>query len=256
MLTRAQAIHLHGRIFDRVESVVHDQPYNIIGPYASKPMIGFRLAQEMRAWERTCLGLVVSHPEYPTGEGHVDAFWRTLVCNREAKGTAAPADLHAAYNSWSTGFRLAALTSEVYVSIANRLQPTTDSNPWSPWGKAYRYICSRIDIVHEVWVGFRLAWYAVELEREMEPITRFDAAFGRFAPTRKFFRSEKGYIGWVPQAAQEGDLLCLFENCWLPFAIRPGPKGYRLIGEAYVHGVMDEQPGHVLQTPFTTIKLV
>jgi hypothetical protein len=51
-------------------------------------------------------------------------------------------------------------------------------------------------------------------------------------------------MGWVPLQTQKDDILCRFEGCQLPFVIRlrPDSGGYQLIGEAYVHGAMDELP--------------
>ncbi len=53
---------------------------------------------------------------------------------------------------------------------------------------------------------------------------------------------EKGYIGLDPKEARPDDLLCLGGN--LPFIIRSkgiseSASEFELIGESYVHGIMD-----------------
>ena len=51
----------------------------------------------------------------------------------------------------------------------------------------------------------------------------------------------RGYVGIVPDAAREGDLVCVFYGGCVPFILREveGRGCYRLIGEAYVYGLME-----------------
>ena len=55
---------------------------------------------------------------------------------------------------------------------------------------------------------------------------------------RKYFISNKHYLGLVPDASQEGDSICIFIGGKTPFVIRPAGENYQLIGACYVHGVM------------------
>ena len=67
----------------------------------------------------------------------------------------------------------------------------------------------------------------------------FEAAMDRWAAGRRFCASEAGYIGWVPQTADVGDMLCVILGAEVPFVLRKRPSGqYQLIGECYVHGFM------------------
>jgi hypothetical protein len=81
------------------------------------------------------------------------------------------------------------------------------------------------------------------------------SSFGRVAPLsfsgRRFCTTRRGYIGFVPPGTQQGDMVSIFLGTQTPFIIRPSSrfvyashetisKGfYRLIGEAYMHGMMD-----------------
>ncbi len=57
---------------------------------------------------------------------------------------------------------------------------------------------------------------------------------------RRPFLSQNGLVGLGPNGMQSDDLVIIFFGCHTPFVIRPDGKGtYRLIGEAYVHGIMD-----------------
>jgi hypothetical protein len=58
---------------------------------------------------------------------------------------------------------------------------------------------------------------------------------------RRPFMSSQGYVGILPSHAEAGDLICVFYGCILPYVLRKrtaGP-GYELVGEAYVHGIMN-----------------
>jgi hypothetical protein len=55
---------------------------------------------------------------------------------------------------------------------------------------------------------------------------------------RKYFVSAKGYMGLVPKATQEGDMICIFMGGRTPFVVRPAGENYQLIGACYVHGIM------------------
>ncbi|KAI8625927.1 HET-domain-containing protein [Xylariaceae sp. FL1651] len=55
--------------------------------------------------------------------------------------------------------------------------------------------------------------------------------------------STQGYVGLVPSDTQEGDVLVLLQNCISPYILRPQAReneqsSYRLVGEAYVWGIM------------------
>ena len=56
---------------------------------------------------------------------------------------------------------------------------------------------------------------------------------------RRFFTTPKGFMGLAPDIAQVGDKICLISGCCTPFVIRPNGPNYCLVGESYVHGVMD-----------------
>ncbi|KAH8689770.1 heterokaryon incompatibility protein-domain-containing protein [Phaeosphaeriaceae sp. PMI808] len=57
---------------------------------------------------------------------------------------------------------------------------------------------------------------------------------------RHFCATERGRIGWVPSSAAEGDLICVFFGGRVPYAIRScGDGHYTLVGECYIHGIME-----------------
>jgi hypothetical protein len=76
---------------------------------------------------------------------------------------------------------------------------------------------------------------------------------------RKFFLSkEKGRFGLAPKRTREGDMICILYGCSVPVILREHSTDrdvfYELIGEAYVHGLMDGEAME-LGTPATEFKL-
>jgi hypothetical protein len=61
---------------------------------------------------------------------------------------------------------------------------------------------------------------------------------------KKFFLSkDKQWMGFIPIDAEIGDVIALLEGGRVPYILRPKTgvdEGcYELIGDAYVHGIMD-----------------
>ncbi|EPE28819.1 Heterokaryon incompatibility protein, putative [Glarea lozoyensis ATCC 20868] len=60
---------------------------------------------------------------------------------------------------------------------------------------------------------------------------------------RRFAITEKGYMALVPPLSQAGDKVCILFNMDVPFILRQvsesTPMDYQIVGESYVHGIMD-----------------
>lgn len=66
---------------------------------------------------------------------------------------------------------------------------------------------------------------------------------------RRPFRSAKGYIGIGPLAMCEGDLVWIVPGADIPFIFRRARNGnFLVIGEAYVHGIMDGELHYLLRS--------
>jgi hypothetical protein len=55
---------------------------------------------------------------------------------------------------------------------------------------------------------------------------------------RKLFSTQNGLLGVGPSIARGGDICCIFFGHQKPFILRPVGSGHRLLGEAYIHGIM------------------
>ena len=56
---------------------------------------------------------------------------------------------------------------------------------------------------------------------------------------RALFSTEKGYIGLGPPHCRPGDIVCILFGGEVPFVLRPVEGRYQLVGDAYVHGIME-----------------
>ena len=59
-----------------------------------------------------------------------------------------------------------------------------------------------------------------------------------FRMGRRMARTSKGYIGLVPIKTKPGDYVWLFKGGSVPFIVREENGTMRLVGEAYIHGIM------------------
>ena len=57
---------------------------------------------------------------------------------------------------------------------------------------------------------------------------------------RRPFIATDGFVGLAPAHSQQGDWICIILGANFPFILRRKPNGhFELVGEAYVHGIMD-----------------
>ena len=75
---------------------------------------------------------------------------------------------------------------------------------------------------------------------------------------RKFCLSQVGRICWVPYAAQTGDIVSLMRGSPIPVIIRQSQRenSYFVIGQCYIHGIMDGEAVAGKEDQFRRIQLV
>jgi hypothetical protein len=80
----------------------------------------------------------------------------------------------------------------------------------------------------------------------------FSNVIGTACNDRRFAVTRKGYLAMVPLLAEPGDRVCLVFGGEVPFILRKIPlqhsrerfgerQCYALVGESFVHGIMDEE---------------
>ncbi|KAI0444870.1 heterokaryon incompatibility protein-domain-containing protein [Xylaria telfairii] len=67
---------------------------------------------------------------------------------------------------------------------------------------------------------------------------RFDLAFKNAYQGRKLLLTDDGYVGIGPVSTRKNDFICLLSGLVMPIILRPTDKGYQVVGEVYVHGIM------------------
>ena len=64
---------------------------------------------------------------------------------------------------------------------------------------------------------------------------------------RKLFLTSDGLLGLCPKGAENGDQICILLGADVPMILRQEQEKYRLVGESYVHGMMDGEAIHQLE---------
>ena len=63
---------------------------------------------------------------------------------------------------------------------------------------------------------------------------------------RRIVTTMKGFFGWVLESTHKDDVICVLLGCTMPIVLRPVGKYYKVIGECYIHGIME---GEAMQSP-------
>jgi hypothetical protein len=80
--------------------------------------------------------------------------------------------------------------------------------------------------------------------------------FDRTCQKRRFMLTKNGYMGWAPDniygkakdQTMEGDLIAILFGCSTPIVIRPYGEHFKVVGEAYVQGIMDGEAMELFET--------
>ena len=83
----------------------------------------------------------------------------------------------------------------------------------------------------------------------------YQASLAYVAPQRKFFTTSRGSIGLGPRSMKRGDLVCILSGGAVPFILRKDEEYYTLIGESYVHGIMQGEAIYGAKTRFEEFRL-
>ncbi|SPJ71724.1 uncharacterized protein FTOL_01452 [Fusarium torulosum] len=103
--------------------------------------------------------------------------------------------------------------------------------------------------------------------RQSSNVIMFDQHVMRATTRRRFFISKNGFIGFAPLNAEVGDMICVFAGGKVPFVVRaledsklkrkdshePGSHCV-LLGDAYVHGLMDGEAVKTLEEDFKQLR--
>lgn len=171
------------------------------------------------------------------GEDRIEALWRTIVIDKGKDWERpAAAELSECFHDWILHFLAhIRVRSPEALAIAcekvARLSEGTSMNlklPAVAEGQLWRYRLQTMS--------------SLELRRYIPrtSIDRFDESVSRL---RALFRTSMDDLGLGPPSSRPGDQVWALENTRMPFVLRPTPEAssFEVVGECYVHGIMDGQ---------------
>lgn len=158
---------------------------------------------------------------------------------------------HAPGESLQTAFRKTLTTNEPVVKV-----PTEEKYPGATEAAAFTkfwntYIEGHDLITFKPERGLTVDEFRRLHARVTQPVLmHISTLVSTAVDDKRFFVTEKGYIGWGPKSSEVGDRVGVLLGAEVPFLLRsltqeqPGSSGekqedFTLVGETYVHGIMD-----------------
>lgn len=235
-------LKVKGIIFDVLEFLAppwHPSS-NLIGPFSRKGI------SELEAWEALATAYDNPCPYGQTANGRANALWRTLIA--DPPGNPAPESDALYIDTWydRVGWQrpLPDLTSKGIWEAAElegeRSQLHADM--------VGHYTQLRAETqAYKEWVA--KASLKELLKDSISAAAEVPKRYGEYlrrirsvCAHRALGVTNKGYIGLVPWNAGEGDFVCILQGGKTPFVLRPivseGSEVFKVVGEAYIYGIM------------------
>jgi hypothetical protein len=233
---RKTLLCLEGYILDEVDRVgmTLNNPYagmghselmnskSLLSMLSAIPRTMLGAAELSRAWmDWEAITSARSRQHYVTGEPMLDAYWKTFLGGHTACSEDRWAEER---NRWEA-------------LVRDYRTPARFNLHKSP--AAYAVALGAM-------VGVRLVRQAVGAAVDVPPSSELPADLD--SPTnemmlqrRMFTTTRDGLIGLGPEALQTGDCIALCKGGKVPYVLRKVPEGYELVGESYVHGIMQSE---------------
>ncbi|KAL5330658.1 hypothetical protein ACEPPN_000177 [Leptodophora sp. 'Broadleaf-Isolate-01'] len=209
------------------------------------------------AWDNTTIEENPWKSIYGDFKATSEALYRTLLADRVNGGLKAEAR-HSAILSLPSTFKAA---EPQFKHLGWRWLSAQEGYyfRWEKWRAANRNFVIGDRTLREYFTD-RIPYDAKEYD-----FTEVYACFDRTSQKRRFMLTEKGYMGWVPDniygrpedQTRIGDLVAVIFGCSTPIVIRKDRTNFKVVGEAYVQGLMDGEAikfleeGRVELTRFT-----
>lgn len=250
LLTESRLLTLRGQKLEKIK-YISITPDDFL---PSRKNVPVKELDEFASWLENAQLLteqICRNPYPPTKQSTKEAFWRTLIGDRTLFARPAPA-------SYSTHFKRFMFNISKLRGLAN--DPDGDGLNVQEMMNDRSYNENNFKTVEE----------SMEWQRDL---TNAGWLFGQPGFQRNFCITERGYMGMVPKYAELGDDICLIYGAQVPFVLRALRSGleesaeheidekgeeseerkvskeddvdegknqlYQLVGECYVHGMMD-----------------
>jgi Heterokaryon incompatibility protein (HET) len=149
-------------------------------------------------------------------QGTVTALWQTLTANRDASGRVAPLEYSELFHLHVDRSRYATVFMEEFV---------TDNAKFQIFGKCFKDYFN---------------FQANDSDKTTQRAAIEAAKRVRWClASRKLVITARGYLALAPIGTRRGDIVSILFGCSTPMIVRAGLVHYELIGESYVHGIMD-----------------
>jgi hypothetical protein len=173
------------------------------------------LIQLLADWEEVVAAR--SRDKYITGESRIDAYWQTLCAGHMPEG------IENIRKEFAYKYYKYLRPLRHVLKLAVRVFPQDQSEGW--------YDRSFYTLIRAAWKLFGLSPFKF-------PRLGFPPQVV-FSNSRRIMRTRNGYIGLAPRYAEPGDWIGVFKGGNFPLVIRPDGPHWQLIGECYVHGIMN-----------------
>jgi hypothetical protein len=151
------------------------------------------------AWIREQIKMASNLPMYVTEEKAINAFWRTLVANlAQPEHLEEPSEAPDGYRKYFDAF----------VKLQSLLAEAENGAT--------------------VTIG----------QSEYDMGLAFETSVIASASTRSLCTTDRGYLGLAPEHAKVGDSVCILSGARVPYILRAEAGENKLIGEAYIQGLM------------------
>jgi hypothetical protein len=196
---------------------------------------------------------------YPyTGQSRTEAFWRTVILDHDLMSRPAPADLGKSFKAWFSWYLAVAIkgfvgqgaTLSAAATACHKLDLLAGAEtPVSQFFPTWTEILSRLVHAGEVpppdGSGMKrsedVRAYAKEWWTEAQ---KFETIAIYSVLHRQALFTNHGHIALGPKGAVVGDSVWIVAGCPVALVLRrtsgdTGDQPYKLIGESYVHGIMN-----------------
>ncbi|KAI1410259.1 hypothetical protein F5Y13DRAFT_168033 [Hypoxylon sp. FL1857] len=238
---RGNTLGLNGYCFDEVAKVgnVMDPHLHQDGPDHLRIVPGsmaLHVLATIISWFK--LAGAFSSESYPTGEDRFDAVVRTIFLGHFIGGNSREVT--------TRFFRqllvpLYALSNSGSEDSAPSLGWRLSIQFWSVVGRMFgpRFIDAIARFIR--WGELKMQWYGYLSLEQPQTKTRHDDYLATGIARvmyRRMFYTNLGYIGVGPRILEEGDKIILVEGSRVPLVLRLQVNGWELIGDCYMHGIM------------------
>lgn len=181
---------------------------------------------------------------YCNGQGRLEVLWRTLVADSDSKVYPLPSSFEKHFQDYLSFFSFLHLKKQGIIRKDGGCQPdfSATNHPYNDLVKANFGMPKLEELIS---LGNHLAeacehsgdrWKTI-----WGPAEVFFQVLDKVGYCRRLFRTQRNLLGLGPMSTCAGDSVYILKGARVPFVLRSitGSGNQQLIGECYVHGVME-----------------